>query len=71
MGDGSARRSVSAPGYLDERAAPFDESVARAVRDGEPAALAALDPELAAELMADGRAAWLVTRQTRPGMVGR
>jgi hypothetical protein len=60
VGDGSARRSVSAPGYLDERAAPFDESVARAVRDGEPAALAALDPELAAELMADGRAAWQV-----------
>jgi len=60
VGDGSARRSVSAPGYLDERAAPFDESVERAVRDGEPAALAALDPELAAELMADGRAAWQV-----------
>ncbi|HTR93046.1 MAG TPA: hypothetical protein VMI73_15040 [Trebonia sp.] len=60
VGDGSARRSVTAPGYLDERAAPFDESVARAVRDGEPAALAALDPELAAELMADGRAAWQV-----------
>ncbi|TVZ02693.1 hypothetical protein EAS64_28465 [Trebonia kvetii] len=60
VGDGSARRSVSAPGYLDERAAPFDESVTRAVRDGEAAALAALDPELAADLMADGRAAWQV-----------
>ena len=60
VGDGSARRSVTAPGYLDERAAPFDESVARAVRDGEPAVLAALDPELAADLMADGRAAWQV-----------
>jgi hypothetical protein len=60
VGDGSARRSVSAPGYLDERAAPFDESVTRAVRDGEPAALAALDQELAADLMADGRAAWQV-----------
>jgi hypothetical protein len=60
VGDGSARRSVSAPGYLDERAAPFDESVERAVRDGEWAALAALDKELAADLMADGRAAWQV-----------
>jgi hypothetical protein len=60
VGDGSARRSVSAPGYLDERAAPFDETVERAVRDGEPAALAALDPDLAADLMADGRAAWQV-----------
>jgi hypothetical protein len=60
VGDGSARRSVSAPGYLDERAAPFDEMVERAIRDGEPAALAALDPDLAADLMADGRAAWQV-----------
>ena len=60
VGDGSARRSVSAPGYLDERAAPFDAAVERAVRDGEPAALAALDPDLAADLMADGRAAWQV-----------
>jgi hypothetical protein len=60
VGDGSARRSLSAPGYLDERAAPFDASVERAIRDGQPAALAALDPELAADLMADGRAAWQV-----------
>jgi hypothetical protein len=60
VGDGSARRSVTAPGYLDERAAPFDEAVTHAVRDGEPAVLAALDPGLAAELMADGRAAWQV-----------
>ncbi len=44
MGDGSARRSASAPGYLDERAAPFDETVERAVRDGDLPAIAALDP---------------------------
>jgi len=60
MGDGSARRSVSAPGYLDERAAPFDAAVERAVRDVDLAALAALDPELAADLMAVGRPAWQV-----------
>jgi hypothetical protein len=60
MGDGSARRSVSAPGYLDERAAPFDAAVERAVRDGDLAALAALDPDLAADLMAVGRPAWQV-----------
>jgi hypothetical protein len=60
MGDGSARRSVSAPGYLDERAAPFDEAVERAVRDGDLAALAALDPALAVDLMAGGRPAWQV-----------
>jgi hypothetical protein len=60
MGDGSARRSVSAPGYLDERAEPFDAEVERAVRDGDLAALAALDPALAADLMVSGRPAWQV-----------
>jgi hypothetical protein len=60
MGDGSARRSASAPGYLDERAAPFDAAVERAVRDADLAALAALDPDLAADLMAAGRPAWQV-----------
>ena len=58
VGDGSARRSASAPGYLDERAAPFDEAVERAVRDGDLPALAALDPALAADLLAVGRPAW-------------
>lgn len=58
VGDGSARRSASAPGYLDERAAPFDQAVERAVRDGDLPALAALDPALAAELLAVGRPAW-------------
>lgn len=60
MGDGSARRSVSAPGYLDERAGPFDAAVERAVGDGDLAALAALDPGLADELLATGRPAWQV-----------
>ena len=60
VGDGTARRSASAPGYLDERAAPFDEAVEHAVRDGDLAVLTALDPDLAADLMADGRAAWQV-----------
>lgn len=57
-GDGSARRSVSAPGYLDDRAAPFDESVEHALRDGDMSALAGLDPALAVELLAVGRPAW-------------
>ncbi len=60
MGDGSARRSLTAPGHLDERAAPFDAWVERAVRNGELATLAALDVGLARELMATGRPAWQV-----------
>ena len=60
MGDGSARRGVAAPGHLDARAAPFDASVERALRDGDMAALAALDPDLARDLLATGRAAWQV-----------
>ena len=60
MGEGTARRSVSAPGYLDERAEPFDAAVERAIRDGDLEALAALDPVLAGDLMATGRPAWQV-----------
>lgn len=60
MADGSARRSLKAPGYLDDRAAPFDALVEAALRDGDPAGLAALDAELAAELLVAGRAAWQV-----------
>ena len=60
MGDGTARRSTSAPGYLDERAEPFDAAVEHAFRDGDLPALAALDPALAADLLAAGRPAWQV-----------
>lgn len=60
MGDGSARRSVKAPGYLDERAAAFDASVEHAFTDADPAGLAALDADLAADLLVAGRAAWQV-----------
>ncbi len=60
MGDGSARRSTSAPGYLDERAVPFDTAVEEAVRAGDLAALAGVDPALARDLMATGRPAWQV-----------
>lgn len=60
MGDGSACRTVKAPGYLDNRATTFDESVARALAAADSGALAALDPVLAAELKAAGRAPWQV-----------
>lgn len=60
MGDGSARRSLQAPGYLDERAFAFDESVHRALAEGDTGALLELDAHLAEELMVAGRAAWQV-----------
>jgi hypothetical protein len=58
LGDGSARRGVKAPGYLDERAAPFDAAVAGALASGDAAALAALDPEEGQRLLAAGTPAW-------------
>ncbi|MZE79097.1 hypothetical protein GTY57_19505, partial [Streptomyces sp. SID5475] len=60
MGDGSACRSVRAPGYLDERAAGFDAGVARALAEVDTEALMAVDEELAHELKAAGRAPWQV-----------
>lgn len=60
MGDGSACRSLKAPGYLDERAEPFDTEAARALGAADVAALTALDAELAYELKVSGRAPWQV-----------
>jgi hypothetical protein len=60
MGDGSARRSLKAPGYLDPRAAAFDAEVERAVRTGDLGALLRLDQALARDLMVTGRPAWQV-----------
>ncbi|MDG9703425.1 class III extradiol dioxygenase subunit B-like domain-containing protein [Streptomyces sp. DH37] len=60
MGDGSACRTVKAPGYFDERAPAFDEAAARALGAADPAGLLALDEELAYELKASGRACWHV-----------
>lgn len=60
MGDGSACRTVKAPGYLDERAEPFDAGAARALGTADTAALAALDTELAHGLKVAGRAPWQV-----------
>ncbi|MET7369694.1 class III extradiol dioxygenase subunit B-like domain-containing protein [Streptomyces sp. NPDC005566] len=60
MGDGSACRTVKAPGYLDERAIDFDTAVARALGGADLAALGALDESLAYELKAAGRAPWQV-----------
>jgi hypothetical protein len=54
IADGSARRTLKAPGYFDERAERYDEQVRQAVATGELTALHELDPVLARELMAPG-----------------
>lgn len=60
MGDGSACRTLKAPGYLDERAEPFDAAAAAALGAADIAALENLDTELAAAVQAAGRAPWQV-----------
>src|SRR5579859_1281126 len=60
MADGSARRTLKAPGYLDERSAGFDAVVENAVRSGQLDPLLSEDEGLADELMATGRPAWQV-----------
>lgn len=57
MGDGSARRSTSAPGYFDERAAAFDALVAKALGTGQ-ADLLHVNPSLGRDLLAAGTDAW-------------
>lgn len=53
VGNGSACRTEKAPGHLDERAAGFDDALCAALTAPDPAALAAVDQVLAAELWAD------------------
>lgn len=60
MGDGSARRSEHSPVHLHPRAELFDTTVAEALARADRDVLAALDPALAAELQAAGRAPWQV-----------
>jgi hypothetical protein len=60
LGDASACRTLKAPGYLDDRAAPFDAAVGRALGAADVPALLALDVALARELKVSGRAPWQV-----------
>ncbi|ASU78897.1 hypothetical protein CDG81_12090 [Actinopolyspora erythraea] len=60
LGDGSACRTERSPGFLDPDAVPLDDHVAEALRGGDTAALAALDPEAAERLLVAGRPAWQV-----------
>ena len=67
MADGSACRSLRAPGYLDPRGAAFDAALERAVRSGDIGPLRVLDQGLARELLAVGRPAWQVLAGAIPG----
>lgn len=59
VGDGSAKRSTRAPGYLDELAGPFDAEVARALAGPDlPWLTEQPAPAACAELWAGGRPAW-------------
>jgi hypothetical protein len=58
MGDGSARRTVKAPGYLDPAAEPFDAAVATALAEGDAAALAGLDAAEGERVLAAGVPTW-------------
>lgn len=58
MGDGSAKRSTTAPGYLDPNAAPFDRYIVDALRSLDGDALLAVDAVKADELWAAGAPAW-------------
>ncbi|WP_166020846.1 class III extradiol dioxygenase subunit B-like domain-containing protein [Streptomyces chilikensis] len=62
MGDGSARRDVKAPGYLDERAAAVDAGIAKALATGDRDGflLTGLDEALARDLMISGRSPWQI-----------
>jgi hypothetical protein len=60
IGDGSARRGDDKPLPSHPAAHDFDERVASALGAADRDALAALDPALAEELAAAGRAAWQV-----------
>ena len=60
MGDGSAKRTKTSPGYLDDRALGYDQAVVSALEKADPEALLALTPGLARELWVAGRPAWQV-----------
>ncbi|BBG00828.1 MULTISPECIES: hypothetical protein [Pseudonocardia] len=69
VGDGSAKHTTGAPGGFDERAEPFDAAVADALDRADPDALAGLDPAVAAELWAAGRAPWQVLSGAAAGRI--
>ncbi|MET9229733.1 hypothetical protein [Lentzea sp. NPDC003310] len=60
LGDGSTRHGPRSPGSDDERSGPFDSLVHSLLAAADVDGLLGLDPALAHELGAQGRAAWQV-----------
>lgn len=54
LANGSARRTEKAPGHLDPRSFDFDAAIEKALAEGDPAGLAAVDPGLGHDLLAAG-----------------
>ena len=67
MADGSARRGVTAPGWLDDRAEAFDAAITAALADGDADALASLDVHLGDDLLAAGPRALVVLGELTKG----
>ncbi|CAM3072776.1 hypothetical protein [Skermania piniformis] len=70
VADGATTLTARAPGYHDPRAAAVQAGVTAALGAADRAALAALDPELCAELGITGRAAYQVLAGALPDAVG-
>ncbi len=68
MGDGSARRTEKAPGWLDPRAAGYDAAVSAALASGDPQQLST-DLALGADLLAAGAPAWHAASRLLSGPV--
>lgn len=69
VADGSATRTVKAPGHLDQRAEGFDARLAEALESVDGEALLAVDPVLAEELWCRGRAALQVLGGAAEGSI--
>jgi hypothetical protein len=67
MGDGSARRTEKAPGWLDDRAAGYDAGVSAALSAGDADLLAGLDLDLGHQLLCAGTPAWKAASQLLAG----
>jgi hypothetical protein len=58
VGDGSGCRSERAPGYLDDRAEPFDDVISDLLARGDVAGFGRVDAEVAGDLLCAGLPVW-------------